>query len=1001
MGSVKVKGIIGALAAIACGALAASVFTVSGGNAAAEEAPGAYGQSYRNQLAYSAREGWNNDPNGLLYADGVYHMYYQYNWDKNANDGAGATENVWGHMSWGHATSTDLVHWEEQPVAIPAYQTVDGEFYGAMFSGSAVYDESNTSGLFDTDDDGKVLKGQGIVAVLTQPNDKKGGQRQIAAYSKDGGNSFVLYGEILSAKEDGGKGDGEFRDPKVSWNNKLNKWLMTVGGGSIRTYTSDNLLDWEYVGETGFWGECPDMFAFNVGGEEKYVLAMSPEDKEQSHKYNGTTRESAYYPSEYYTVGELTDEGKFVAEQPLKRLSYGIDCYALQTFNNVPDGKVYGISWSASWKSVDKYATLRESYNGGMTVACEFNLVKDGEGYSLLRTPVKAYENLRSELLKTYDGRLEAGKNALAGVRADIVDISAELDFSGSDATCAKMKLRASAAEYVSLRYDVESSTLTLDRSASSLLAKSTMLYDLPCKARVNLKDGKLNLRIIVDRAFISVFANGGEASVFSAVFPSALSNSYSLLSDGDIGLKAEIYSMERIFGTALYSNKLIMQTDDLQTNIGVTTPVIASSFSENYPYDIVYRITDGGENVSLRVADGIAYVTALKAGYAKIAAECGGQILERKIWINNDGFESNVGFEYSSGGFSLKKDAGYLLANDKDKNKDVFRFTEERATDFIYTATLTCENSDDDAGGLVFGASENLYDYYVLTVGFKPNLLKLWRAGEGDLKVVPHSFDAGRTVKVTLIVNGGVAKAFVNDEKAPALVCPLDGYHGGRLGLNVFNASIIFNDLKLTRQTTDFCGFNLAGQTVESVVNIRDGYKLQAGDFTVSDGELNLNEGYVKTLAGNTEYIFRLTTEATEYDLKFTTHFTGVEMSADKKDYIFSEDVTLSLSGQTEINKVLLDGRECEFTLNGVKLIIPQSVVSQLTAGDHTVEAFTAYGRPQAVINISDDGTQAAPVEEEAEKATKIFLYIDLAIFGAAILAYIGFTAYKKIKKR
>lgn len=140
-----------------------------------------YGESYRNQLAFSARQGWNNDPNGLLYVNGVYHMYYQYNYDKNT----GLTENVWGHMSWGHATSTDLVYWTEQPVALPEGTAgEDGNIYGMMFSGSAVYDEYNTSGLFETEN-GKVKEGQGIIAVLTQPDDAAGGQRQILAYSKD------------------------------------------------------------------------------------------------------------------------------------------------------------------------------------------------------------------------------------------------------------------------------------------------------------------------------------------------------------------------------------------------------------------------------------------------------------------------------------------------------------------------------------------------------------------------------------------------------------------------------------------------------------------------------------------------------------------------------------------------------------------------------------------------------------------------------------------------
>ena len=163
----KIKSIKTKLA-ISLGAVFATALVtagcLAGGTAAFADGSDVYGESYRNKLAFSAKEGWNNDPNGLLYADGVYHMYYQYNWDKNANGGAGKTENVWGHMSWGHATSTDLVHWIEQPVALPENTVgADGKNYGMMFSGSAVYDETNTSGLFETEN-GKVKDGHGTAA---------------------------------------------------------------------------------------------------------------------------------------------------------------------------------------------------------------------------------------------------------------------------------------------------------------------------------------------------------------------------------------------------------------------------------------------------------------------------------------------------------------------------------------------------------------------------------------------------------------------------------------------------------------------------------------------------------------------------------------------------------------------------------------------------------------------------------------------------------------------
>ena len=465
---------------------------------------GDYGENYRNQLAFSALRGWNNDPNGLLYVDGTYHMYYQYNYDQRN----GQTYNGWGNMSWGHATSTDLVHWTEQPVAIPAYQTVNGEYYDMMFSGSAVYDKDNTSGFFD--DNG----GKGIVAILTQPQtaEQGGAQRQVLAYSADGQN-FTIYGEILGRDDDGGMGDNEFRDPKVFWSEAHSKWIMAVGGGLVRMYSSDDLKEWKYLGSTGFWGECPDLSAYETDDGLKYVLILSPEDKSQSHNFNGTTRKDTFYPAEYYVVGHLDDSGLFVAEGEIKRLSYGIDSYAMQTFNNAPDGKVYGISWSASWKSVGQYEAVRENYNGGMTIACELKLAKNDDGdYVLERVPVSAFDKLRGEKIASYAGTVNAETTALTEVSADVFDMTATLDFSAGEASFAQLEIRTSSAEKTVLRYDSEREELVFDRSQSSLIVKDTDYFAFPERIPVKLKDGKLEIRVISDRAFVSVFANGQSA---------------------------------------------------------------------------------------------------------------------------------------------------------------------------------------------------------------------------------------------------------------------------------------------------------------------------------------------------------------------------------------------------------------------------------------------------------------------------------------------------------
>ena len=970
------------LGAAVIAALGGACLTLSANTAVYADSQTGYGQSYRNRLSYSPEKGWNNDPNGLLYADGTYHMYYQYNWDKNANGGQGGTENVWGHMSWGHATSDDLVHWEEQPVAL-CENTVgdDGKNYAMMFSGSAVYDENNTSELFDTDGTGKVVSGQGIVALLTQPDDGAGGQRQILAYSKDNGQSFSIHGEVLSAA-DGRLGDGEFRDPKVFWSEEHSKWLMAVGGGSVRMYSSVNLKNWEYLGETGYWGECPDISHYEADGEDKYVLIISPEDKAKSHEYNKTTRADVYYPAEYYVVGDLNESGLFVSDKPVTRLSEGIDSYAFQSFNNTPDGKVYGVSWSASWKTVDAYPGYREVYNGGMTVTCEMNLVKEGGEYKLLRRPVAAYDNLRGGKVKEFNGSLKAGENAFGGAALREGDIEAELDFSGGNATYAQIELRSSEAERTVLRYDVKSQTLTLDRSQSSYLAKDTPLYKEKYQKAVALNGGKIKLRIMVDRAFVSVFANGGEASWFSAVFPSAVSDGLSLVSDGEIGVKSSIYAVQSIFGNVSNEEKLVLTTDKIDAVVGREERVIASSFADGFnPADVTFSVEAGGENIRLDKRGAVAVVTPIKKGYAKLCAEYKGEKRYTDFYIYNDAYIGDVNYTGRLGGFSYLSDDGI---NFDTGESDAFLFGDKSGGDITYSAVFTRRNDAAQAGGLMFGISENKTDYFVATADFKDKKVKIWRSGVGDIATANCDYlDGKNSAEIAVKTAGKSAEVYIDGEKV--LSAELDGYKGGGLGLNVYNGEFSIN-------------FVSTGERIVKVINVTDqSSRLGENDYYLKDGEVKIKNQYLATLENETEYIFRVVTSLREYEIKAETHFAVAEMSAVKEEFPKGEQFVLALTDGIEIYKIEVDGKRVEFTLNGYYATISADELAGFTGGSHTVKAYTSMGRPAVTVSIASPKDFK---EEEIEIISHTFFYIDMAIFGTAIVAYVAFAVGKKFIK-
>ena len=986
----KVKSVfLAVLTVLMMAALCAGIAMYKGGVAHAEVDGTEYEGAYRNRLAFSAKHGWNNDPNGLLYVDGVWHMYYQYNYDQRNN---GYTDNGWGNMSWGHAVSTDLVHWEEKAVAIPAYQTVDGVYYEMMFSGSAVYDENNTSGLFDTDASGKVVEGQGIVALLTQPTNV---QRQILAYSKDGGNSFTIYGEVIGADNDGKVGDNEFRDPKVFWSDAHKKWLVAVGGGSVRMYASKNLKDWEYLGQTGYWGECPDISRFEVNGKEKYVLIISPEDKDNSHKYNKTSRKDTYYPAEYYVVGDLNEDGLFVSNEPVRRLSEGIDSYAFQSFNNSPDGKVYGVSWSASWKTCDPYRDYRKTHNGGMTVVTQLNLVEEDGGYILTRLPVEKYSSLRGDILKEYSGKLTDGVNPLEGVSADVADLDIELNFNGTDASYVELWLRASAVERIVISYNAENELLTLDRSQSSLLAKDTTLYSVPYSKHVELIDGKLQLRVLLDRAFISVFANGGKASFFSAVFPSAISNGMSLTADGGVNVNAKVYKLNGIFNQT-DTDELILTTNKIDAVVGKTYPVVASSFGSNFSgSDVKFEVVDGASNVRIEQSGEIAYITATAKGFARVRVDYNGNTQDIELYIYNNGWVSDLKYTRRVGGFSYYSDNGMFLAD----GGDGFRFSDEAGENFIYSAEFTPDNLNAQAAGLVFGVSENLTFYWVATADIRDGKVKLWQPGVGELKTVNYPFEAGKKVKITVVVNNAFAKVYINNDSVAAVVCKLENYSGGKLGLNVFHGDFVINNIVFTNTDTPDGNIYVGGHEVLKVVNITDGnYKLNNNEYTLSGGVLTVKEKYLKTLEADTEYLFRVVTAFTDFNFTVNTDFTAVTATPSVEKYYRNNDVTIELSAIVTVNKLLIDGKECEFTQTDDRVVISSEQIGSLSIGKHSVKLYTDKGRPETVINVAE---MVETITEPKVKASHVWLAIDISIFAAAIIGYITYSVIKKRKKK
>lgn len=299
--------------------------------------------------------GWMNDPNGMFYINGEWHLFYQHN----------PYGSVWGNMHWGHAVSKDLLTWEHLPEAL------EPDAWGAVFSGSCVVDRNNTSGLGPNT----------VFAFYTGASDS---QLQCLAVSKDGGRTFEKYAKnpIITST------DPDFRDPKVMWHEASGRWVMIVSAGQqMKIYSSANLLDWQYesafgrqFGAHGGVWECPDLVKLPVRGtkDSKWVLICNINP---GGPFGGSATQ--------YFVGDFDGKTFKCDDAPTQTLwmDYGKDHYATVTWSNAPDNRCVALAWMSNWQYADKTPTV--GYRSEMSLPRELSLIKTSEGLRLYVEPVK------------------------------------------------------------------------------------------------------------------------------------------------------------------------------------------------------------------------------------------------------------------------------------------------------------------------------------------------------------------------------------------------------------------------------------------------------------------------------------------------------------------------------------------------------------------------------------------------------------------------------------
>lgn len=456
-------------------------------------------EKFRPAYHHTPAYGWMNDPNGMFYKDGVYHLYFQHN----------PYGSTWGNMNWGHSYSTDLVHWTY------AGDAITPDAWGTVFSGSAVVDKDNSAGF------GR----NAIVAFYTsaKPTPWGDAQMQSIAYSTDDGKTFEKYpgNPVITSTEK------DFRDPHVFRHEATGRWIMILAAGQeMRIYSSANLKDWtyessfgkEYGSHAGVW-ECPDLFELPVEGtsEKKWVLVCNINP---GGPFGGSA-------TQYFTG--TFDGHKFTCDtkpEVTKWMDYGKDHYAAVSFDNAPDGRRVMIAWMSNWQYANQVPTVQ--FRSANAIARDVYLFRDkGVDYVGSR-PVAEMTALRGDAVvskKATLGELSVKKMFKTPSGAYEIDLA----MASQDGATVKLMLSNQKGEYVTVVYDGNMGTLSFDRRQGGD-NKFSELFPAVTTAPVH---GKLtSLRVFVDKSSVEVFGNDGRAVMTNLVFPSEPYNSLTLGSD-------------------------------------------------------------------------------------------------------------------------------------------------------------------------------------------------------------------------------------------------------------------------------------------------------------------------------------------------------------------------------------------------------------------------------------------------------------------------------------
>lgn len=475
----------------------------------AQKAGVVYTEPHRPTVHFSPKEKWMNDPNGMVYHNGLYHLFYQYYPDST----------VWGPMHWGYAVSKNIIEWQHRPIALFP------DSLGYIFSGSAVVDINNTSGL------GKNGKAP-LVAIFTHhdPKGEKEGrdnyQVQSLAYSNDNGKTWSKYANNPVIRN---PGIIDFRDPKVMWYEPDKKWIMTLAvRDRIYFYSSINLKEWtkesefgETIGAHGGVWECPDLFSLDHEGKAVWVLIVNLNP-------GGPNQGSATQ----YFLGDFDGKIFTPSDTATRWLDYGPDEYAGVTWSNTGKRKIF-LGWMSNWLYAQVVPT--EKWRSAMTIPRELKMTNTVNGLFVASMPVKELSAIKTATVTAHDIHLSKEFTTIDKIKT--LKLPCIINLSFEETKDFFFRLSNRQGEEVIIGFDKAQNNYFIDRTKSGKVAFHKDFAARHFAPRIS-SDPAMNISLVIDVSSVELFADDGLTVMTQIFFPNALYDQIDLRSNEDVILK-------------------------------------------------------------------------------------------------------------------------------------------------------------------------------------------------------------------------------------------------------------------------------------------------------------------------------------------------------------------------------------------------------------------------------------------------------------------------------